>query len=146
MADDDQSQRVSAEHRLVERQSRGQIAFWEQAVAFLGVAVVAATLAYLGWQIATEGDGPPVLRVQAGTSQPNGTGYLVGFEAFNDGPSTATALEIVGRLERDGTPIEESRATIDYLPPRSSRQGGLFFARDPAGFNLVLRSGGYADP
>lgn len=146
MADDGESQRVSAEQRLVERQSRGELALWEQVVAVLGVVVVAATLGHLGWQIATEASGPPVLRVEPGASQPSGAGYLTGFEVFNDGASTATALGIVGRLERDGTLVEESRATVDYVPPKSSRKGGLFFTRDPARFTLALRPDGYADP
>jgi uncharacterized protein (TIGR02588 family) len=137
----------SAEQRMAERQGRGEISPWEQAVALLGALLVAAVLGYLGWRLATEVDGPPVLRLQAGASRPNGSGHLVGFEAFNEGATTATALEVVGRLERDdGAVVEESRATVDYLPPESSRQGGLFFARDPTAFNLVLRPGGYADP
>lgn len=146
MAERDGSQRASAEQRMVERQTRGEVALWEQAVAFLGSLVVAATLGFLGWQIVVAEEGPPVVRVQAGASRPSGTGYLVGFEAFNEGATTATSLEILGRLERAGVVLEESRATVDYLPPGSSRMGGLFFGRDPASLTLVLQPGGYADP
>lgn len=146
MAGGNGRRRATAEQRLVDRQGRGEVAWWEQVLAFVGAVLVAATLAYLGWQTAVEHDGPPVLRVAAGASRPNGAGYLVGFEAFNDGASAATTLEIVGRLERDGAVVEESRATVDYLPPASSRKGGLLFARDPAAFTLVLQPGGYADP
>ncbi len=136
----------SAEQRMLERQGRGEVTAWEQLVALLGALLVAAALGYLGWQTWTEEESPPVLRLEAGTPERRGAGYLVGFVVFNDGRSTAAALEVVGRLERGGEVVEESRATVEYLPPRSSRTGGLFFARDPAGHALVLQPGGYADP
>lgn len=146
MADQRDSKTASAEQRLVERLGRGQVSWWEQAVAGLGAIVVVAVLGYLVWQLASEGSGPPTLRLQAGASRPAGTGYLLGFEVANDGDTTATSLEIVGRLERAGALVEQSRALIDYLPPASSRAGGLFFAHDPTQLTLVLQPGGYADP
>ena len=41
---------------------------------------------------------------------------------------------------------ETSEATIDYLPARSEREGGLIFSRDPRGHELRLRAKGYAQP
>lgn len=146
MADQGEPKIAIAEQRMVERLGRGEVSWWEQAVAGLGAILVTAVLGYLAWQLATEGSGPPTLRLQAGASRPAGTGHLLGFEVFNDGDTTATSLEIVGRLERAGTLVEESRALIDYLPPASSRAGGLYFAHDPTQLTLVLRPGGYADP
>jgi uncharacterized protein (TIGR02588 family) len=35
---------------------------------------------------------------------------------------------------------------LDYVPPRSSREGGLWFSRDPRAGRLTLRATGYAEP
>jgi uncharacterized protein (TIGR02588 family) len=42
--------------------------------------------------------------------------------------------------------VETSQATIDYLPQRSERRGGLFFTRNPEGLDLNLRAEGYSEP
>jgi uncharacterized protein (TIGR02588 family) len=70
----------------------------------------------------------------------------VQFRALNEGGATAAQLMIEGELSGPDGPIETSEATLDYLPPRSGRQGGLFFARDPRGLDLQLRARGYAKP
>ena len=41
---------------------------------------------------------------------------------------------------------EASEVTLDYLPPRSDREGGLFFAHDPRAGDLQLRAKGFARP
>ena len=35
---------------------------------------------------------------------------------------------------------------MDYLPPGSEREGGLFFSRDPRRHEVRLRAKGYVDP
>ncbi len=139
---------VSAEQGLVDRRARGEIQVWEQLVAFLGAALVAAALGFIAWEVVTTRDSPPALRVRAGPAQPAGDGFRVGFEVVNEGNQTATSLEVVGQLldRGGGAVVEESRAAVDYVPPWSSRGGGLFFTRDPGAFELLLRPGGYADP
>ena len=57
--------------------------------------------------------------------------------------STPTTILVLGT---DGGTIETSDTTLDYLPGRSEREGGLFFSRDPRGFDLRLRPKGYMKP
>jgi uncharacterized protein (TIGR02588 family) len=45
---------------------------------------------------------------------------------------------VVARRERE--------LTLDYLPGRSERSGGLFFSRDPRVLRLVLEVHGYQAP
>jgi uncharacterized protein (TIGR02588 family) len=70
----------------------------------------------------------------------SGTGYLVEFEARNLSAVTAAQVAIEGKLPGG----ETSTATIDYVPGRSARRGGLFFSQDPRG--VELRALGYQDP
>ena len=82
----------------------------------------------------------PDVTVTATRIRPSGTGFLVEFEARNLSPVTAAQLTIEGKLP-DG---ETSNATIDYVPGRSVRRGGLFFSTEPNG--VELRALGYQDP
>ena len=73
-------------------------------------------------------------------------GYLVQFRASNQGGSAAAELTIEGQLTGPDGDTEASEAVLDYLPPRSDREGGLVFSRDPRVGQLSLRAKGYAKP
>lgn len=85
-------------------------------------------------------DTAPEVTVAATRVRQSGAGYLVEFEARNASPVTAAQLVIEGKLPGG----ETSTATIDYVPGRSIRRGGLFFSQDPRG--AQLRALGYQDP
>ncbi len=82
----------------------------------------------------------PDIRISAIGARQVGAGWVVEFEARNASPATAAQVAVEGRLP-DG---ETATATIDYVPGRSTRRGGLFFSRDPRG--AELRALGYQDP
>jgi uncharacterized protein (TIGR02588 family) len=50
------------------------------------------------------------------------------------------------RTELRGNRVSTSEAVLDYVPPRSGREGGLWFAGDPRAGRLTLRATGYAEP
>jgi uncharacterized protein (TIGR02588 family) len=101
----------------------------------LGVMAVIARDAFNGSAEMTPDIAIAVTRVQ-----PAGAGFMLEFEARNLSPVTAAQVTIEGKLP-DG---ETSTATIDYVPGRSARRGGLFFAQDPRG--AEVRALGYQDP
>jgi len=82
----------------------------------------------------------PDISIAATRVRQAGAGFLLEFEARNLSPVTAAQVTIEGKLP-DG---ETSMATIDYVPGRSTRRGGLFFSRDPRG--AELRALGFQDP
>ena len=104
-------------------------------VLMLGVTAVIARDAFNG-----SADLPPDIDVVALRAQPTSGGFLLEFEARNASPTTAAQVQIEGSLP-DG---ETSSATIDYVPGRSMRRGGLYFAAEPRG--VRLRVIGYQDP
>jgi uncharacterized protein (TIGR02588 family) len=118
----------------------------EWAVASIGALIVMALIAYLVFYGLTRSDGPPKISFETGPVQEIGNGYVVQFTVRNDGYSTASALEISGRLMQGDSIAEESRATIDHVPEQSSRSGGLFFSRNPALHQLGVRAEGYSSP
>jgi uncharacterized protein (TIGR02588 family) len=74
-----------------------------------------------------------------------GSGWLVEIEATNLGHSAASHLEILGELPAPGG-VEQRSVVLDYVPPRSSRRGGLYFSGDPRARPLTLRAVGYQSP
>lgn len=74
-------------------------------------------------------------------------GYLVQFNALNQGGSAAEGVVIEGQLTR-GTEsvVETSHTMVDYLPSHSELRGGLFFTHYPRQFDLQMRALGYEVP
>jgi uncharacterized protein (TIGR02588 family) len=118
----------------------------EWGVGALGALLLVGTIGFLVWHALGRDEAPPDVRVVVESVLELQNGYLVQFRALNEGGATAAQLMIEGELSGPDGPIETSEATLDYLPPRSGRQGGLFFARDPRGLDLQLRARGYAKP
>ena len=116
----------------------------EWVVGALGAFLVAGTIGFLVWHALGRNDAPPDVRITVDRIEQLRHGYLVGFRAVNQGGSAAAQLLIEGELAGPDGPVETSEATLDYLPPRSDREGGLFFSRDPRALDLRLRAKGYA--
>jgi uncharacterized protein (TIGR02588 family) len=118
----------------------------EWIMAALGALLVLGAIGYMLLQARTLRGEPPVVRVTVDSILPSAGGWLVVFEAENSGGGTAAGLQVVGTLTRAGSPPEESQVTLDYVPARSTRSGGLFFTADPGSGELVVRPAGYQEP
>jgi uncharacterized protein (TIGR02588 family) len=126
--------------------SRRPIPATEWVVAAIGAALVAGTIGYLVFLALSRDEAPPDVQVVAGSVHAVQDGYVVEFRAINAGAKAAAELLIEGELEGPDGVVETSEATIDYLPPRSEREGGLIFKEDPRRLELRLSAKGYVDP
>ena len=120
-----------------------EISIFEWIIAAVGMIMVLASIAFIAYQGITTPRSPPDIRVRTIRIARSGDGYLVLFTAENLGGTTVAELSIEGEIERGGG-TEISEATIDYLPPRSQRSGGLFFENHPSG--VELRARGFVEP
>jgi uncharacterized protein (TIGR02588 family) len=119
---------------------------WEWIVAAIGVLIVAGVLGFLLYEALGGNRLPPDVRLSIDSVARSGSGYLVTMTATNEGGLTAEGVIIEGQLEDRGRALERSQTTIEYLPSRSRKKAGLFFTRDPARFELVVRALGYEEP
>ena len=55
-------------------------------------------------------------------------------------------MTVTGQLLDGETVVEEREMTFDFVPPESSRRGGLFFSEDPDAWTLRLEPQGYQAP
>lgn len=117
----------------------------EWTVAALGLLLVVATIVLLVRDAVGEGDGAVRLEVRIDSIVPRTGGHAVHFTARNTG--RATAAEVTVRGERgDAAGSEESAATLDYVPGRSSRRGTLYFGGPGGGEGVRLRVEGFREP
>lgn len=119
---------------------------WEWVAAALGALLIASAVGYMLYYGLTHPEGPPRIALEQLSVVPTDGGYLVRFRAKNEGNSTAAGLLVGGELKENGSTVEESEATLDYVPQQSEREGGLVFTRDPERYELQLRVKGHAKP
>lgn len=108
--------------------------------------LVAAALGLLLYKAIRGDESPPVITVRVVSVVTAQNGYVVQFNALNEGGSTAEGVVIEGELRRGTEKIETSQTTLNYLPPHSESKGGLFFTQDPRQVEFKVRALGYEDP
>lgn len=118
----------------------------EWAVAALGLLLVAGTISFLIYQAVAGNSSPPDIAVEAGAISPVSGGYLVAIRVINRGGSSAKGVIVEGTLNQGESSVGKAETRFDYVPSRSERKGGLFFADDPRRFELQLRVLGYENP
>jgi uncharacterized protein (TIGR02588 family) len=134
-----------ARHRY-ENQTISDIPVLEWIIGALGFAVVAGVIAFLFYDAITTSPSPPDVDVSVISVAQVRSAYLVEVKTLNHGGSTAAGVVIRGELRKGPDVLEQSHATLDYLPQNSEKQVGLFFTRDPRKFDLQVRALGYVEP
>jgi uncharacterized protein (TIGR02588 family) len=114
-----------------------------------GILSAILVLGIVGWiagQAILDRDTPPEFRSTIHSTQAVAGGFRIEFELFNDGSTTAAAVEVRGEMLSDDAALETAQVTFDYVPGKSSARGALLFAEDPAGREIRIRAVGYTDP
>lgn len=128
------------------QQAAESIPVAEWIAAAIGLALVLGAL----WVLLSHGfsgvQKPPDVSLRVVEVQRTTGGWLVQFEARNGGDRTASELGVRGELVAADSVTETAETTLDFLPGGSTRNGGLFFTRDPASAQLRLTAMGYRDP
>ncbi|WP_419696520.1 TIGR02588 family protein [Mesorhizobium muleiense] len=115
-------------------------------MAGISSAVLLAVLSYLVVDGVSTRDGTARIIVQPlGVAVTEG-GYVVEFAAANRAGKSVAAVEIKGELRNGDEVVEDSSATLDYVPQNSQRKGALIFRRDPKAYDLRLFAIGYSEP
>ncbi|RYY93746.1 MAG: hypothetical protein EOO24_26165 [Comamonadaceae bacterium] len=120
--------------------------FWEWVAAGIGLVLLLACVGYLTVQAVTSSSKPPDPVVQVTSVHAQGSRWLVVLRVHNRGDQTAEALKVTGELKQAGQLLERAETEFQFLPGGSSRDGGLFFSRDPQGVELVVRPESYQAP
>jgi uncharacterized protein (TIGR02588 family) len=136
---EDSSERAAG-HSAADLPTRGEYVF-----GAVGLLLVLALLAFLGYQALGARQGGPELTATVTGVDPVAGGWEVRIVVENTGGAAVGQVEVTGTLESGGT-TEEATATLDYVPARSNRAGALLFTADPRSGRLEVRPVGYALP
>lgn len=119
---------------------------WEWLAAGVGLVLLLASMVFLLLEHWRGDEAPPAPRVELVDVQAQQGQFLARVRVTNQSRRAAAALRVEGELRRGEEVVERSELELDYLPGRSAREGGLFFAQDPRSLQLVLRARSYQDP
>ena len=126
--------------------ANGAPPFWEWVVAGVGLVLLLASLGYFSYAaVGRRGDQPAPVVAVLGVQQQGGR-FVVLVRVSNRGRTTAAEVKVSGFLKRGSEVVEESETQFQYLPGESSREGGLFFSRNPRDFELELVPRSYQKP
>jgi uncharacterized protein (TIGR02588 family) len=141
-----QTQTVLAREQRAQQSPDHAVPVWEWIVAAIGLLLLVGSIGLLSYEALTSDMSPPDITIQIESVQAVTGGYVVTLRVMNSGTATAAAVRVEGVLKRAMTVIETSEMTIDYVPARSERSGGLFFQNDPQQFQREFRALGYQAP
>lgn len=114
----------------------------EWVAAALGLVIALALFGIIGREaIRGTGSEVPMLEARVVGVEPVPAGHVVVFEVANRSSQTAAAVQVLGKSAG-----EESTASIDFVPGRSTATGGLMFTGKPAGQPVAVRVTGYQLP
>ena len=119
----------------------------EWCVFVLSLALVGSVLSYLTYQALFAKSTPPLLEVELGPASPHGGHYAVPVSVHNRGYQTAEAVRVQVLLIKPDDTHEQADFELQFLPPRSSRQGMVTFETDPhTAKRMTGRAIGYQQP
>lgn len=119
---------------------------WEWVTAAAGTLLVLGTVGLMLVEALRGESTPPDVVVSVDRVQAVTGGFRVEFRAENRGGETAAGVKVEGEVRGGGGETETSEMTLDFLPAKATRRGGLFFRDDPRGSRLTLRASGYSEP
>ena len=120
--------------------------FWEWVMAGIGLLLLIASLTYFGYHALVEETQTPEPLVEVWGVEKQGDRFVVLLRATNRSRSAAADVKVEASLERDGQVVEQGETEFQYLPGESSREGGLFFSRNPAEFEVKVKAKSFRQP
>ncbi len=119
----------------------------EWCVFAISLALVGGVLSYLSYHALFAKSTPPILEVELGSAVQQSDFYAVPVTVHNRGFQTAEAVRVQVLLVNSDDSHEQAEFDVEFLPPRSSRQGLVTFASDPrTAKQLRGRATGYQLP
>jgi uncharacterized protein (TIGR02588 family) len=117
---------------------------------FLGFCIVLSAIAYM-IHAGISRNAPPLLSVEVMQVTKQEHAFLVEVKVHNTGGSTAKDGVLQASLFSPqaveiALPIEQQELRFDYIPPSSTREGGILFKNNPDDYKLDLRFLSYTRP
>ena len=132
--------------RASQAKRKGETPVLEWMLGFTGAALLVVLVAFLIRDAVTGPSAPGEINTEIIEVAPAGDSFIVRFSMRNAGGEALSNLQVSAHVMDGEEEIESARATIDYLPAESSREGGFFLRNDPRRYSVEIRPEGYQKP
>jgi uncharacterized protein (TIGR02588 family) len=112
----------------------------------IGVVLLVACIAFLIYEGVTDGEHPGAITASVVDVRPAGDQHVVTFRIHNSGSQTLSNLRVSGHLLDGEREVERAIAVLDYVPGRSTGEGGFYFRRDPREWRIEIQPEGFETP
>ena len=112
----------------------------------LGLLIVAGAVGVLLYEGIAGDQSPPEIALSVQSIDRQQNGFLVKIRAENMGGEPAARVDILVELTEGAKVVETSGTQFEHLPPRSKRDAGVFFQRDPRLAEIRLQTKGCEAP
>jgi uncharacterized protein (TIGR02588 family) len=123
-----------------------EIPLLEWVIGGLGLAIVIAVVVVLVYEAVAGDKSPPDVKLTVQSISALQNGFLVKVRAENIGGEPAANVSIIAEVWEKSKVLESSNTQFAHLPPRSAREAGVYFQRDPRPNEIRLRAVGYEEP
>jgi uncharacterized protein (TIGR02588 family) len=137
---------AAKDNRSSSRKDAARTPFIEWLIGGIGVALFVACVAFLVYEGLVNGEEPGPITASVIDVIEVGDGHVLTFKINNGGTQTLSNLQVSARLLEGEREIESATTMIDYLPGRSSQEGGFYFEHDPRTLTVEIRPEGYQKP
>ena len=137
---------TTKEKRSPARKAEADTALIEWVFGGIGVVLLLSCIAFLAYEGFNNGEEPGPITSSVIDIVAAGDHHIVTFEIANGGSQTLSNLHVSARLLDGEREVESARTMIDYLPGRSSHEGGFYFEHDPRALRIEIRPEGYQKP
>jgi uncharacterized protein (TIGR02588 family) len=107
------------------------------AIATLIVSTIVG-LVLLNWVM--QDSSPPAFSVRGAAIREVEGQFYVPFTVINTGGETATSVQVIGELKRNGETEELAEQQIDFLSSGETEEGAFIFSKNPRTGDLSLRA------
>ena len=127
------------------RRGKNGVPTIEWVTGVIGLAIVVATLGFIGYEAVRGGPAEPDLEAAVETTGRTAAGFSATVTVRNRSRHAAAAVLVEGVI-RSGDDEVRSEVGLDYVPGLSSRRATLVFPRAPGEGGVTVRVVGYTTP
>ena len=132
--------------RAKQADPKTQTPLLERVLGGIGLVLLIACVAFLVREGLSSDEHPGKLDATVKEILATADGHIVTFTLLNNGSQTLSNLRVSARLMSGEREVERADTVIDYLPGRSSQEGGFYLREDPRRYRLEIRPEGYQKP
>jgi len=132
--------------RPAARRAQASTPLIEWILGGIGVGLLLACIAFLVHEGLTDGEQPGAITASVVDIRPAGDQHVVLVRIHNSGSQTLSNVRVSAYLLDGDREVERATTMLDYVPGKSTEEGGFYFQHDPRELRIEIRPEGFQKP